>query len=69
MVALPLTCMIIMKLLKEQSSLGLNFLSSTRDVIVSNSLGHFKGTLDDTFKANDTYKCLINGSGYACLSG
>lgn len=70
MVDLPLTYMIIVTLLKEHSCLGLNFLSSIRDVIiVCNSLDHFKGTLDHTFKANDTYKCLINDSAYTCLSG
>lgn len=47
-------CVIIVKLLKEHSSLGLDFLSSVRGaMVVTNSLGYFKGDVDDTSKAND----------------
>lgn len=65
MVDLPFT-----KLLKEHSSLGLNLFCNKRGVkIICNPLGYFKGKLHETIKTNGTYKCLINGSGYMCLSG
>lgn len=68
MVALcPTICVTVVRFLKWHISLGLGFLNCRREVIiiVCNSLGYFRGKLDNEFNANRVHKCLINGSSYS----